>query len=82
MIDHYRFLLAKLHMDAVSTKPLERHVRQASETLPSTLHQAYELSLSRIDEDSRDVAASTFLALFHGGLYERETYTNGACNTT
>ncbi|KAJ7445358.1 hypothetical protein B0H11DRAFT_1635712, partial [Mycena galericulata] len=48
------FLLAKLHIDSLSTKNTIREVRQALNTLPASLYSSYEIVIQRIDAQSND----------------------------
>ncbi|KAJ7028851.1 hypothetical protein C8F04DRAFT_1398720 [Mycena alexandri] len=56
------FLLAKLHMDSLSTKGTVKSVREALKALPKTLNDRYDDAMRRIkeqNEDSRNIANST-----------------------
>ncbi|KAJ6574285.1 hypothetical protein B0H19DRAFT_1341409, partial [Mycena capillaripes] len=56
------FLLAKLHIESLSTKTTVKSVREALKTLPKTLNDSYEDAMRRIkeqDEESRKTAHST-----------------------
>ncbi|KAJ6487307.1 ankyrin repeat-containing domain protein, partial [Mycena vulgaris] len=56
------FLLAKLHIDSLSTKNTIREVREALNTLPESLYGSYEIAIQRIDAQSnadRKTAHST-----------------------
>ncbi|KAJ7445363.1 hypothetical protein B0H11DRAFT_2249497 [Mycena galericulata] len=56
------FLLAKLHIDSLSTKNTIREVREALNTLPKSLYGSYEIAIQRIDaqsNDDRETAHST-----------------------
>ncbi|KAJ7336849.1 hypothetical protein DFH08DRAFT_749112, partial [Mycena albidolilacea] len=56
------FLLAKLHMDSLSSKSTIKGVRQALKALPKTLYDSYENAMDRIkeqNEECRQIAHST-----------------------
>ncbi|KAJ6574262.1 hypothetical protein B0H19DRAFT_1341329, partial [Mycena capillaripes] len=56
------FLLAKLHIESLSTKTTVKSVREALKTLPKTLSDSYENAMRRIkekNEESRKTAHST-----------------------
>ncbi|KAJ7041582.1 ankyrin repeat-containing domain protein, partial [Mycena alexandri] len=56
------FLLAKLHIDSLSTKNTIREVREALNALPGSLDGSYEVAIQRIDAQSdadRKTAHST-----------------------
>ncbi|KAF7354365.1 Ankyrin repeat protein [Mycena venus] len=56
------FLLAKLHIDSLSTKTTVKGVREALKTLPRTLNGSYDDAMRRIkeqNEESRNIANST-----------------------
>jgi hypothetical protein len=58
----YRFLLAKLHIDSLSTKSTVKGVREALKTLPKTLNNSYDEAMKRIsdqNEESYAIAHST-----------------------
>ncbi|KAJ6487291.1 ankyrin repeat domain-containing protein, partial [Mycena vulgaris] len=46
------FLLAKLHIDSLSTKNTIREVREAMNALPESLYDSYEIAIQRIDAQS------------------------------
>ena len=60
MFDHStRFLLARLHMDSLVTKPSVKAVRKALDTLPKEVDGIYDEAMDRIErqhEDNRDLA--------------------------
>ncbi|KAJ7028115.1 ankyrin repeat domain-containing protein [Mycena alexandri] len=56
------FLLAKLHIESLSTKSTVKGVREALKTLPKTLNNSYNDAMKRIgdqNEESRGIAHST-----------------------
>ncbi|KAJ6574297.1 hypothetical protein B0H19DRAFT_985951, partial [Mycena capillaripes] len=56
------FLLAKLHIESLSTKITVKGVRDALQTLPNTLNDSYDEAMKRItqqNEESRSTAYST-----------------------
>ncbi|KAJ7028112.1 ankyrin repeat domain-containing protein [Mycena alexandri] len=56
------FLLAKLHIESLSTKSTVKGVREALKTLPKTLNNSYDDAMKRIreqNEESRAIAHST-----------------------
>ncbi|KAJ6574620.1 hypothetical protein B0H19DRAFT_935198, partial [Mycena capillaripes] len=56
------FLLAKLHIESLSTKTTVKGVREALKTLPKTLNDSYDDAMRRIKEqnkESRNTAYST-----------------------
>jgi len=54
---HPRFLLAKLHMDSLASKPTRRAIRKALETLPKQLDETYDQAMERITSQSEDYSA-------------------------
>ncbi|KAJ7362215.1 hypothetical protein DFH08DRAFT_799268 [Mycena albidolilacea] len=46
------FLLAKLHIDSLSTKNTIREVREALNALPESLYGSYDIAIQRIDAQS------------------------------
>ena len=60
----FRFLLAKLHIDSLSTKLTVKAVREALQHLPKDLNQTYDETMKRIDsqkEDERDLACQVLM---------------------
>ncbi|KAJ7024703.1 ankyrin repeat domain-containing protein [Mycena alexandri] len=58
------FLLAKLHIESLSTKSTVKGVREALKTLPKTLNNSYDDAMKRIgeqNEESRAIAHSTLI---------------------
>ncbi|KAF7343972.1 ANK-REP-REGION domain-containing protein [Mycena venus] len=58
------FLLAKLHIDSMSTKNTIREVREALNVLPESLYGSYDIAIQRIDAQSnadRKTAHSTII---------------------
>ncbi|KAJ7132644.1 ankyrin repeat-containing domain protein [Mycena filopes] len=58
------FLLAKLHIDALSTKSTVKAVRAALKSLPTDLSATYEEAMKRIDdqsEEDRNIAHSALM---------------------
>ncbi|KAJ7159603.1 ankyrin repeat-containing domain protein [Mycena filopes] len=58
------FLLAKLHIDALSTKSTVKAVREALKSLPTDLSATYEEAMKRIDdqnEEDRTIAHSALM---------------------
>ncbi|KAJ7041372.1 ankyrin repeat domain-containing protein [Mycena alexandri] len=56
------FLLAKLHLESLSTKNTIKAVRGALKELPKDLHDSYDVAIQRIDaqhKDNRKTARST-----------------------
>ncbi|KAJ7444764.1 hypothetical protein B0H11DRAFT_1619499, partial [Mycena galericulata] len=56
------FLLARLHIDSLSTKNTIREVREALNALPKSLHGSYEIAIQRIyaqSNEDRKTAHST-----------------------
>ncbi|KAJ7028092.1 ankyrin repeat domain-containing protein [Mycena alexandri] len=56
------FLLAKLHIESLSTKSTVKGVREALKTLPKTLNNSYDDAMKRIgeqNEESQAIAHST-----------------------
>ncbi|KAJ6594778.1 hypothetical protein B0H19DRAFT_975013, partial [Mycena capillaripes] len=56
------FLLAKLHIESLSTKTTVKGVREALQTLPKTLNDSYDEAMRRIkeqNEESKNTAYST-----------------------
>ena len=49
-----RFLLTKLHMDALATKVSRKGVRQALQSLPVSLDATYDEAMARIDAQNND----------------------------
>lgn len=49
-----RFLLAKLHIDSLSTKNTVKAVRDALQQLPKDLNHTYDEAMERIDNQSED----------------------------
>ena len=49
-----RFLLTKLHMDALASKASRKGVRQALKTLPVNLDATYDEAMARIDAQNND----------------------------
>jgi hypothetical protein len=49
-----RFLLARLHMDALSSKHNKKALRAAFESLPKEINSTYDEALSHIKEQSED----------------------------
>ncbi|KAJ7270974.1 ankyrin repeat-containing domain protein [Mycena rebaudengoi] len=58
------FLLAKLHVDALATKPSVKAVREALQNLPEGLEHTYNEAMDRIDaqnKDDREIARRTLV---------------------
>ncbi|KAJ6521585.1 hypothetical protein B0H19DRAFT_973913, partial [Mycena capillaripes] len=56
------FLLAKLHIGSLSSKPTIKAVREALKTLPKTLNDSYDEAMNRIqsqNKEDRNIAHST-----------------------
>ncbi|KAJ7024967.1 ankyrin repeat-containing domain protein [Mycena alexandri] len=48
------FLLAKLHLESLSTKNTIKAVREALKELPKDLHDSYDVAMQRIDVQSKE----------------------------
>ncbi|KAJ7020740.1 ankyrin repeat domain-containing protein [Mycena alexandri] len=48
------FLLAKLHLESLSTKNTIKAVREALKELPKDLHDSYDIAMQRIDAQSKE----------------------------
>ncbi len=63
-----RFLLARLHLGALATKPTRRALRSALQSLPTELDRTYEETLGRINDQNRDdvfLAKQVLVWVFH-----------------
>lgn len=61
---YYRFLLAKLHLESLSTKINRKAVRSALRTLPATLDDTYTEALQRIYDQPADTVGLAETVLF------------------
>ncbi|KAJ7117103.1 ankyrin repeat-containing domain protein, partial [Mycena epipterygia] len=62
LLTHFRFLLAKLHIDSLTTRNTIKAVKEALHQLPKDLRHTYEEAMERIDhqgEDDRQLAHLT-----------------------